>query len=519
MAVHQLLVNAAQGFSRGTALRHLGRSCDWRAFSGRVERRAAALRSAGAAGGDRVAVLAANVPEHLEALFAVWWAGLVLVPINTRLALTEQRYILEHAGCSRLLHDERNAARAQHLAQDMATLRTTSLESIDRWDEDTDALQGIAAWPFEPVGPRATAAIIYTGGTTGLPKGVELSHEALLLQALAAKDNFRLDESTVFIHTAPLFHVADFTAGLGVTAAGARHCFLPEFSPAALLDAIEREGVDVAILVPTMISATLDGAGERRGVMQRLRTILYGAAPIQEPVLRRLMNEAPGVGLIQVYGQTEVGGACTMLKERYHVLEGSDAGKLGSAGRAIPAFSVQIGDEAGRSLPVGQTGEILVSGPGIMTAYWNDPELSAKTIQNGWLRTGDLGVIDEDGFLSVVGRLKDMIITGGENVFAGEVESALMYHDALQAAAVIGVPDATWGEAVHAVVVLKPGRTVSEAELIEHCRARIARYKCPRSVTFRSGSLPMSSVGKIRKVDLLAEWTQSHPDTLTPRTP
>jgi acyl-CoA synthetase (AMP-forming)/AMP-acid ligase II len=322
-----------------------------------------------------------------------------------------------------------------------------------------------------------------------------------------------LDESTVFIHTAPLFHVADFTAGLGVTAAGARHCFLPEFSPLALLDAIEREGVDVAILVPTMISATLDGAGDRRGVMQRLRTILYGAAPIQEPVLRRLMNEAPGVGLIQVYGQTEVGGACAMLKERHHVLEGADAGKLGSAGRAIPAFSVQIGDEVGRALPAGQTGEILVSGPGIMTAYWNNPDLTARTIQNGWLRTGDLGVIDDDGFLSVVGRLKDMIITGGENVFAGEVESALMYHEALQAAAVIGVPDATWGEAVHAVVVLKPGRAVSQDELIEHCRARIARYKCPRGVTFRSGGLPISSVGKIRKVDLLAEWKQSHPDT------
>jgi long-chain acyl-CoA synthetase len=515
MSVHQLLANAAQAFPAGTAVRHLGRALGWRALAERVARRAGALRAGGAQAGDRVAVLAANVPEHLESLFAVLWGGLVLVPLNTRLAAAEQRYILDHAGCTQLLHDDRHAARAQQLAGDNPALRATALESIDRWDAAADALQGLVALPFRPAAPRATAAIIYTGGTTGLPKGVELSHDALLLQALAAKDKFRLDESTVFIHTAPMFHVADFTAGLGVTAAGARHCFLPEFSPAALLDAIEREGVDVAILVPTMISATLDGAGDRRQVVQRLRTILYGAAPIQEPVLRRLMQEAPGVGLIQVYGQTEVGGACTMLEERYHVLEGADAGRLASAGRAIPAFTLRIGDESAQAVPPGQTGEILVSGPGVMTSYWNDPALTAQTLRDGWLHTGDLGVLDADGFLRVVGRLKDMIITGAENVFAGEVESALMYHDALQAAAVIGVPDATWGEAVHAVVVLKPGRVVSEAELIEHCRSRIAHYKCPRGITFRSGSLPMSSVGKIRKVDLLAEWKQAHPGPLS----
>jgi acyl-CoA synthetase (AMP-forming)/AMP-acid ligase II len=243
--------------------------------------------------------------------------------------------------------------------------------------------------------------------------------------------------------------------------------------------------------------------------VQRLRRILYGAAPIQEPVLRRLMREAPGVGLVQVYGQTEVGGACTMLQESHHVLEGPCAGKLGSAGKVLPAFSIRVADESGVELPRGKTGEILVSGPGVMTSYWLDSALTDQTLRDGWLRTGDLGVMDDEGFVSVVGRLKDMIITGGENVFAGEVESALMYHDALQAAAVIGVPDPTWGEAVHAVVLLKPGCSVTEAELVEHCRARIARYKCPRSIEFRTGALPMSSVGKVRKVDLLAQWQQA----------
>ncbi len=509
MSVHQLLANAAQAHPQAVAIRHQGLSVDWRWLQGRVARRASALRAEGLSPGSRIAVLAANVPEHLEALFAVFWAGMVLVPLNTRLAAAEQAYILGHSGCVQLWHDERHATRAVELAQLCQGVSTVRLHPINTWGDEGDATADGSGLPFAPAAPRATAAIVYTGGTTGLPKGVELSHEALLLQALAARENFRLLPTTVFAHTAPMFHVADFTAGLGVTAAAARHCFLPEFSPAALLDAIEHEGVDVAILVPTMIMATLDGARDRPGIVQRLRRILYGAAPIQEPVLRRLMREAPGVGLVQVYGQTEVGGACTMLQESHHVLEGPGAGKLGSAGQVLPAFSIRVADGSGVELARGKTGEILVSGPGVMTSYWLDSALTDQTLRDGWLRTGDLGVMDDEGFVSVVGRLKDMIITGGENVFAGEVESALMYHDALQAAAVIGVPDPTWGEAVHAVVVLKPGCSVTEAELVEHCRARIARYKCPRSIEFRAGGLPMSSVGKVRKVDLLMQWQQA----------
>ena len=516
MSVHHLLVNAAQSFPERQAIRHLGQSAGWQRFAHRVARRATAIRAAGCQPGDRVGVLAANVPEHLEAIFGVLWAGLILVPLNTRLAAAEQQFILEHAQCRMLLHDDRHRARATELASAAPSLAVCALDAIDRWDTPADRLSGLDALAFLPAHPRACAAIVYTGGTTGVPKGVELSHDALLIQALAAQDNFRLDENTVFIHTAPMFHVADLTAGLGVTAAAARHCFLPEFSPAALLDTIEAEGVDVAILVPTMIMAALDGAGERRAIMQRLRTILYGAAPIQEPVLKRLMSEAPGVGLIQVYGQTEVGGACSMLKERYHVLDGPDAGKLGSAGRTLPAFSIRIADDAGLDVPVGTVGEIQVSGPGVMSSYWRAPELTAATLKGGWLRTGDLGTLDAQGFVSVVGRLKDMIITGAENVFAGEVESALMFHPAVQAAAVIGVPDAVWGESVHAVVVIKPGAKVTDDELIEHCRGRIARYKCPRSVAFRA-ALPLSGVGKVRKVDLLTDWHQAQQGAAQPR--
>jgi long-chain acyl-CoA synthetase len=314
----------------------------------------------------------------------------------------------------------------------------------------------------------------------------------------------------VFIHTTPMFHLADFALSLGATAAAATHTFLSDFTPAALLDAIDRYDVDTVSVVPTMIPLLLDAARGRPGVLGKLRNILYGAAPIQEPTLLRLLREAPGVNLFQIYGQTELGGACTVLMPRYQVLEGPDAGHLSSAGRALPIFTVRIGDEQGRACVPGAVGEIQVSGPGLMTRYWNDPEATAAAMIGGWLRTGDLGTIDEEGFVSIVGRLKDMIITGGENVFAGEVESALMFHPAVEAAAVIGVPDATWGESVHAAVVLKQGASATQEELIAHCRERIAHYKAPRSITLRTAPLPLSGVGKVRKVDLRREWDDAN---------
>lgn len=510
MSIHQLLRNAAQAAPSAIAIRYQGRDCTWSLFVNRVAQRAAQLRSSSLPSA-RVALLAANLPEHMEADYAVLWADRVLVPLNTRLSLMEQQFILEHSECELLCFDERSAKRAAELMSRLSSLRGVALAPIAAWDTPQDALTGIEALPFTPA-QAETAAIFYTGGTTGIPKGVALSHTALLLQAMSAKDNYRLDEGTVFVHSAPMFHLADFAAALGTTAGIGAHSFLPEYSPSAFLDCIEQEGVNVGILVPPMIPGVLDAASSRPGVMGRLRTILYGAAPIQEPILCRLMQAAPGVGLVQVYGQTEVGGACTALAAERHVFTGPLAGKLGSAGRVVPAFTMRIANESGEPCANGVAGEVQVSGPGLMTSYWKAPALTALAMQDGWLRTGDVGVMDDDGFVSIVGRLKDMIISGGENVFAGEVESALMYHDAVAACAVFGVPDAKWGEAVHAAVVLKPGCEVGAEELIAHCRTRIAHYKCPRGISLRHQPLPLSGVGKVRKVDLLDQWKREHPE-------
>ena len=510
MSTHQLLATAAQIAPHGVAMQYQRRKVTWRELQERVARRAGHLRRHVPQAGDRVALLAANVPEHLEAAFAVMWAGLVLVPINTRLSETEQAYILDHCDCQHLYYDDRNADRAKGLAARNLGLAMSRLTPLDQWGSPADEPARATPLPLTAADPSSPAAIFYTGGTTGLPKGAELSHISLMIQGLSAQATYRLDQNTCFIHTAPMFHLADFSTTLGATVAASCHSFMPEFSPPALLDAIEQEGVDTAILVPTMLPSVLDEALKRPETFRRLRNILYGAAPISEPVLKRMLQQAPEVNLFQVYGQTEVGGACSTLLPHFHKLEGPGSGKLASAGRVLPAFLLRIVDEAGQPLPNGQRGEVCVSGPGNMTGYWKNPELTAQTIRQGWLHTGDMGILDDDGFVSIVGRLKDMIITGAENVFAGEVENALAYHDAVAAVAVIGVPDERWGEAVHAVVVLKPQRTATEDELIAHCRDRIAHYKCPRSITFRTTPLPLSGVGKIRKVDLLQEWKEQH---------
>jgi long-chain acyl-CoA synthetase len=509
MAVHQLIARGAQVRPEGIALAHGDHQVTWARFADRVGRRASQLRSKGLEPGDRVAVIAANVPEHLELHGAVLWAGLVLVPLNTRLTAAEQIQILRHADCRLLCHDSRNASRGRYLAGELQ-IAVSSLDAIDTWGTQDDPLTDQA-----PREPRNSAfgdvtAIFYTGGTTGVPKGVVLSHGSLWLQALSLMNEFGYTEETVYLHTAPLFHLADVTASLGATAAAGRHVFLSEFSPDGVIDAIERHGANVVTLAPTMISVLLDAAGPRLETLRRLRTILYGTAPIHEAVLRRLLQALPNAKLFQVYGQTEIGGGCTVLRPELHTVERANPGVLSSVGRVTAAFQLKIVDDRGQAAPIDTVGEVCIGGPGVMLGYWKEPTLTASTLRNGWVHSGDLGRLDSRGFLTIIGRIKDMIITGGENVFAGEVENVLMQHPHVASAAVLGVPDAKWGEAVYAVVVPKDGRMVSAAELITHCKAQIAGFKCPRQVQVRHTPLPLSGVGKVRKVELREEWLRAH---------
>jgi long-chain acyl-CoA synthetase len=508
MSIHQVLARTVQLRGNEAAVSHQGFTVSWRAFENRVARRGAQLQHLGIEEGERVAVLAANVPEHMEALFAPSCARLIVVPINTRLTESEQIYILQHAQCKVLMHDARHADRAARLSRAVAGLNTLALGEIASWGTESDTLCQHSPLPFRCAKSDDVAAIFYTGGTTGVPKGVALSHTALMLQGMSARETYGLGADTVYMHTAPMFHLADFAAAMGVTFAGGRHHFLPDFAPGVILDAIQKDGVNIIVVVPTMVSAMLDAAATQPGSLSGLHTMLYGAAPIQGPLLLRLLREAPGVGLFQVYGQTEVGGASTTLAPKYHVLDGPNAGKLDSAGQAVPLFLIRIVDQEGRDMPLGEVGEICIAGPGVMTGYWNQPELTAQTLRDGWVHTGDLGFLDGEGFVTIAGRLKDMIISGGENVFAGEVESALMQHADVDSAAVLGIPDEKWGESVHAAVVLKKAASVDEATLIAHCRSLIAAYKCPRTIEIRDEPLPLSGVGKIRKVEIRDAWIE-----------
>ncbi|MCY1401915.1 Long-chain-fatty-acid--CoA ligase [compost metagenome] len=350
--------------------------------------------------------------------------------------------------------------------------------------------------------------IFYTGGTTGFPKGVMLSHANLCSAGLALHSEGLSAPGGTYLHAAPMFHLADMGVAMPHWIEGNTHSIIPAFAAELTLDTLERDRVSHLLLVPTMIQMLVDHPAMRQPRdLGALRTLVYGASPISEAVLDRAMTALPGVDFVQAYGMTELSPVATILPPRYHSQEGRSLGKLRSAGRASYCTEVRIVDAEDRELPRGSVGEVVVRGPNVMQGYWNNPEQTAAAIRGGWMHTGDGGYMDEDGFVFVVDRVKDMIISGGENVYSAEVENALAQHSAVAACAVIGIPSAEWGESVHAVVVRKPGASVAAEELIVHCKRLIAGYKCPRSVDFRE-ALPLSGAGKILKTELRKPyWT------------
>lgn len=464
----------------------------WREVSERVARIAGGLRALGVEPGDRVATLAVNAPGYYELLMAIWWAGGILVPLNTRLAAEEVAYILQHADPRLLLSDEDMTALASKAARGgrfrHLELNAAAFEKLLQSDPvESDASE------FE-----AVAGIFYTGGTTGHPKGVELSHRNFAFAAANMQRDLAHDEETVYLHASPMFQLADFGIGLGVTLAAGGHSFMARFTPEAFYERLREDGVTHVQLVPTMLASVLDAPCRDDSVLVRVKRISYGAAPISPPLLKRTLEAFPQARIHQFYGMTESCGASVMLPPERHTVEEPHAGKLLSVGRVTPGFELRIADEHGAAVPAGTVGEIQVRGAAVMRGYWKDPKQTTDTFIKGWLRSGDGGYLDEEGFLFVVDRLKDMIISGGENIYCGEVEAALATHPAVQSCAVLGLPDAHWGEMVHAAVVLREGVTVTPQALDAHCRSQLAGYKVPRSYDFVE-ALPLSGVGKVQK--------------------
>ena len=354
------------------------------------------------------------------------------------------------------------------------------------------------------------AGLFYTGGTTGRSKGVMLCHRNLIANSFNTMPTLGLREDSRWLHSAPMFHIADCVAIFAGTQIAAGHYFVPGFTPDGVAEAVQRWGITDMLLVPTMCNMLVNHPGIEDYDLSSLRTITYGASPMPEAVLKTALQVIPNAQFHHVYGQTEAGPVLTALPPSRMVEEGPLAGKIKSAGVAIPGVELKIVDEDDNEVPRGTVGEICGRGENVMLGYWNLPELTAETLRNGWLHTGDGGRMDEEGFVYVVDRVKDMIISGGENVYSAEVENAIYQHDAVVECAVIGVPHEKWGEQVHAIVRLAEGGDLDEAGVIAHCHEWIANYKCPRSVTFETEPLPLSGAGKILKNELRKPYWEGH---------
>ena len=503
MQLTQSLRRAAQIYPKRTSTVFNDRRRTWSETLNRVARLAGGIAALGAQPGDRVAILASNSDRYIETVFALLWAGCVVVPANTRWAPAEHAYALQDSSPTLLFVDADFADMARRFPTFDAK-RTVFMG--DAAEPDLVSYETLIA-DNQPLVDRsgqgdAMACIIYTGGTTGWPKGVMLSHANMVMAYMSFALECPYEPDTVFLHLAPMFHLAALSSMLSYTSAGATQVILPRFDPAAVVDAIVTEKVNMSLMVPTMIDFVDRHLQANPADVSSLRKLIYGASPISEALLRRAMKSLPNVQFFQGYGQTEMAGGVVTLRPEFHAVDGPNARLLRAAGRACPGADIRIMDDKMKEVPRGTVGEIVARGPTVMLGYWRKPEQTEAAIVDGWLRSGDAGYMDEDGFIFLVDRLKDMIVSGGENVYSAEVENALAKHPAVLECSVIGIPDAKWGEAVHGVVRLREGHTADAEELTRHCDELIAGYKRPRSYTFRKEPLPLSAAGKILKNEL-----------------
>ncbi|MFT4960055.1 MAG: acyl-CoA synthetase (AMP-forming)/AMP-acid ligase II [Paracoccaceae bacterium] len=500
-----ILENTARDYPDKPATTFKGRKQTWAEFAERAKRLGGALRGLGVGADDHVGVLALNSPQFMEAFFGPYYADAVLVPLNYRWAVPEMLHCMQDSRPSVLLVDDAHLEQGRAIGAACDFCRHLIYIGDGQTPEGFLDYETLLADAEPDVvshrGGDDLAVLFYTGGTTGRSKGVMLSHANLCANAYGSVAAYRLPKGQVFLQSAPVFHAAAGARIYSLTLLQNHVVLMNRFDPQEALELMQSEGVNDALLVPTMVNMIFNAPGFADYDLGALRRISYGAAPMPVPLLRRVVAALPKVAFIQGYGATETSPVISILQSEAHDPNGPLADKLTSVGLPVPYCSVRIQAPDGRICDVDEVGEVCTKGPNIMLGYWNMPELTAAAIVDGWYHTGDGGYLDSDGYLFLVDRIKDMIITGGENVFSSEVENALYQHPAVKDCAVIGRPDATWGEAVHAIIVQKAGQTVNEAELIEFSKGLIARYKCPKSVSFIE-VMPLSAAGKVLKTEL-----------------
>jgi acyl-CoA synthetase (AMP-forming)/AMP-acid ligase II len=460
----------------------------------------------------RIGYFGKNSDRYFEVMLGALKANTVTVGVNWRLAAPEVAYVLNDAGCEVLFADAEFAPTIENITSECPRLRHRIVvdHARDGWSHYPgwrDAQQ--SEEPDVAIMPDDDAIQLYTSGTTGHPKGVQLTNANYLAFFRAAQEarwgDFQSGDANLV--AMPNFHVAGTNMGLATLAQGAVAIIQREVNPIEILDLIARHHIRSAFLVPAVIAMLVQHPRTRETDLSSLHNMFYGASPIAEALLTEAQATFAGCGFTQLYGLTETVGVATALQPADHIAE---KGLLRSCGKPYPGIEVKTVDAAGRENKPGEVGEIVIRGGVVMKGYWNKPEATAAAIRDGWFHTGDAGYFDAEGYLYIHDRIKDMIVSGAENIYPAEVENALFGHPAVADVAVIGVPDDKWGEAVKAVIVLKPGAVLRAEDLIAFARARIAGYKVPKSVDFVA-ALPRNPSGKILRRELReAYWAGKH---------
>ncbi|WP_425989961.1 long-chain-fatty-acid--CoA ligase [Afipia sp. DC4300-2b1] len=501
--VADIISYQAQRQSGQTALSFAGTGSTYKELNLLSNRVANGLAAMGIQPGSRIAVLDKTSDIFFQVCLGAAKARAALVPVNFRLARPELQFLLNDSEAEILFVGDEFAEVARQLRPSLPALKQIiSMSDYARW-RDANADTQAAANPQED----DVFLQIYTSGTTGNPKGAQLTHKNMLASLPRAVEAFgELKESDVLFIAPPLFHVAGCGTGILGFLAGARNVIVQDFVPAVILETMKREAVTVALFVPAMIQGLLGAIEPQVADLPALRTVVYGASPMPKALLVRAMRAFPAAGFVQIFGLTETTGVITALSADDHKSAALQNGA--SCGKPLDGVDLKIVNSKGQAMATRQTGEILCRSPQVMKGYWKLPTETANALRSGWFHTGDVGYLDDQGYLYICDRLKDLIVSGGENIYPAEIESVLLDHPLVADAAVIGVPDPHWGEATKAIIVVKQSDIYDSASVLDHCRQHLAGYKVPKSVDVLE-SLPRNSSGKIIKRELRKKYWEN----------
>jgi acyl-CoA synthetase (AMP-forming)/AMP-acid ligase II len=503
MLIGDLPIHSARRYPNKDAAVYQGKHLTFRQFNERVNRCANALLGLGLKRGDKVAILSRNRPEMLEVCFAAAKLGIWYVPLNFRLKAAELEFVVNDAGVKVFIASDRFADVVEPVRPNLQVEHFYSLE---------EGYEGLLAGadPEEPeaaeaVSPNDPFALFYTSGTTGNPKGVLLTHANFMAAAMNHIIAYEMTPASVCLHYMPLYHTMEASLAICLFYVGGTNVVVENFSAEGFWDTVRDEGVTISAMVPTMIIQILDEFEKGGREVGTLKTLSGGGQAVPVQLVKRSMRLLGPRVLFIVYGLTEASPLLTYLPRHEMVLEGPESKRLGSIGKEMFNCHLRVVGPNDVDVRPGEIGEIIAQGPNVMAGYYQRPEETEKTLEGGWLRSGDLATVDEDGYIYILDRKKDIIISGGENITPREVEEVLYRHPAVSECAVIGVPDDLWGEQVKAVIVLRSGAVVDEVAIIKHCRQDLAHYKCPRTVSFVD-AIPKDPAGKIQRKQLREQF-------------